>query len=416
MDYFQAREKLKVEYIKIGFELVEDSNDGLTFQNDPPSPSTKFVIPREDIENYAKNTNRISSDFEIIGQNCGIIGRNYREQIITIKAPGSHGTFEPEEISVNYYFERPDGSELIAEIGPASNFILDLLRFDDAYIDKCLKKIFKKLMMREIDYIYWNDIAYRPPTIKISDLKMDFIFRAKQKSSAIINSCIFAFAEKKRICLYPVEKFQNSDLKIDPLDYRPKINSCKIQIQMEALNPEMVRIYQRGVIAEDPFIKFLSFYQILEYCFQPNITTKLHNSIAQIIDQGVSPDTPEFIIKEIKKSKYETNEKNMIRQLLEEIISPIELIEFIDSYQNYLKDNIYNLRILGSTTVSNHPDLVVGHAANRIYQIRNALVHFTNSRNGKEKYVPNKINEIMLLQEIPLVQFLAEKAIYKFIH
>jgi hypothetical protein len=39
------------------------------------------------------------------------------------------------------------------------------------------------------------------------------------------------------------------------------------------------------------------------------------------------------------------------------------------------------------------------------------LVHFSDDQEGKEKYVPTVNNEKTLRQEVPLVQFLAEKAI-----
>jgi hypothetical protein len=274
MEFSQGKVKLKEEYVKIGFNLLEDSENGLVFQ----TSSAKIFIPNVQIEGYAKNLTDIDSNYRIIHENCGIVSKNYREQIINIKTQGIHGIHELDEISVEYSFGE-SGAGAYAKIGPASDFFLDLLRFDNLYVEKFLYKFHEVIMRREKnvnpraykDYIHWNDYAYRPPTIKILDLNEEDIDRAEQKSSAIIDSCFFAFADKKRIILNLVEEYQSAHPTIVPLDYKPIIKGDIVDLPQEVLNSDMVRIYKRGVMAEDPFIQFLSFYQILEFCFRPNM-------------------------------------------------------------------------------------------------------------------------------------------------
>jgi hypothetical protein len=146
---------------------------------------------------------------------------------------------------------------------------------------------------------------------------------------------------------------------------------------------------------------------------QPNIKNKLHKSLSQIINYEASSGMIELIVQEVEKKEYKQEDANMIQKLIEEIIPTEELIKFINDYEAYLKLNIYtgNIKFLESNNISIEPNFIIGHTAKRIYKIRNALVHFSDNDDGKEKYVPTAINEKMLAREVPLLQFLAEKAI-----
>ncbi len=404
--------------------MFEENNDGFIFLVPPfpwsrnPNSVQLYIL---DIKQYVNNINNLMSNYLIINDNCGIISKDYREQLINIKTSGKYGIYPPKEmgeITVSYLFGKPTENGIYAKIGPASCLFMDFLRFDDAYMDKCLEKITKKLIKREIDgdpikSIIWGDEAYRPSTIKIFNLNEKDVESAERSSNNIINICFFKFAQQKRINLDLVKSYKSPMRErplIDPSDFMPPITGNQIDLPSGEYNEDLVQIYKRGIIAEDPFIQFLSFYQILEYYYIPNINDKIYKSISKIVT-GAGTNKQEQVANEI--DRYNKKDKIMIRQLLNEVVEPDELIKFIDSYQKHLKVDIYtkNFNILGSTSISTDPHFVIGHTANRIYQIRNALVHFSDDQEGKEKYVPTVNNEKTLRQEVPLVQFLAEKAI-----
>ncbi len=69
-------------------------------------------------------------------------------------------------------------------------------------------------------------------------------------------------------------------------------------------------------------------------------------------------------------------------------------------------------KVLGQTlTLDLNADQLAPSLANRIYHIRNALVH--NKEGEVARFIPYSGQEEVLLAEIPIVQFLSEQIIIK---
>lgn len=189
---------------------------------------------------------------------------------------------------------------------------------------------------------------------------------------------------------------------------------------------ELVEQYNMASISEEPFIKYLCYYHILEHFYEsvykeeliktvkerltfPSFSIKKESEIIKLIDtikEKIKYDRESFDGDELEALGLVIKKYVKIEDIKDEIenINPI-LVEYYNNKEVKFSNGI--------PVNFNDVDNVYKNIAKRIYFTRNALVHYKSNNFSEKKrglYRPFNDRE-ELLKEIPLIRILAEKVI-----
>lgn len=186
---------------------------------------------------------------------------------------------------------------------------------------------------------------------------------------------------------------------------------------------DLVYHYETAISTENPHLQFLAFYHILEYSFEEVYSKNLIDSIKnKITDPSFSYNKTENIseiIKIIEKSlkkrdlEYNYDELESLRLTLKEYIDIDDLKVQISRYDSNLLDYYSQpVPFLGKYIVdfNANPKETVSKIAERIYKVRNSVVH---SKKGNKFICMPFRHDRQLKMEIPLIRFIAEEVILK---
>jgi len=293
---------------------------------------------------------------------------NYFEHSVCIQQENFKMRKFPRKIPVN---------NLSFEIkSPSENYCLFL------YLSKDLPPLFRDLLRSEIKNsvkknsdIHFKDlinilndkiIKFKTLTIK-SDSFLDY-----KEFLKLADSYLFYCAYSVNSVISRGDPFEKGYEDINFGRYHKST-----EIIEQDLNSELITYYKIAIASNDPFIEFISFYHIMEYFFRK---FKEEEELKFVLKKYIT-------LNDLKK-ELETYEKDYYNHL------QTKRVEFADA--NPIKDeNFYE-------TLSE-----------RIYKIRNSLVHRKESYKEK-KYLPFKkehINE--LRREILLMRTIATQIILK---
>ena len=105
----------------------------------------------------------------------------------------------------------------------------------------------------------------------------------------------------------------------------------------------------------------------------------------------------------------------MLRNVLSAYCDDKDIMEFIQSYEIREKAKVYTEKTDCFGEELEKITLREGHTfgsiAKQIKVIRNTLVHSSDRYERKERYLPSSEADRVLLREVPLLRFLAEKVI-----
>ncbi len=174
---------------------------------------------------------------------------------------------------------------------------------------------------------------------------------------------------------------------------------------------DLVEYYIEGNSARIPKIQYLSFYNVLEYEFD-----KMFYDEQCVAIQNITTD-PKFnhsnlnsykkIIK-IFDSKNKFSERELLAKLIKKYIEVEDFKEFLEANSFYLNNAAYKIKKT-KFSLEDSDDKIREKIRDRIYGIRNALVHSKES--NEEKYLPQEIKNI--IPELDLIKYLAEQIIIK---
>ena len=175
--------------------------------------------------------------------------------------------------------------------------------------------------------------------------------------------------------LFPIIKLTKSKLAKNKID----IKTIKIIPKKEYIN-DVVDYYMLASSSVDPYIKFISFYHVMEYFYNELITPEF-KSLKDVLKKYVNIEELTDTLKKLDSESVSYYQNNMVSFCK----SPV--LQWKDSQG------------------------ICSQIARRIYSTRNALVH---SKGGKdtERYKPYK-DVTSLYKEIPLVRAIAEIIIIK---
>lgn len=182
---------------------------------------------------------------------------------------------------------------------------------------------------------------------------------------------------------------------------------------------DVVDYYKQALASNDPYIKFISFYHVMEYFFDEVFKRKL---VTDLKDKITHPDFSyknedkiydmALFVKNRLRMNDETgqgNELESLKYVLSEYLSIDDLKARIDAIDlnavQYYKNN--KVSFCNAPVISwSDTQGVFTQLARRIYFTRNSLVHSKSGKN-KERYRPYQ-DEKQLQLEIPLVKAVAE--------
>lgn len=236
--------------------------------------------------------------------------------------------------------------------------------------------------------------------------------------SNLKTSFVFDYMYKSKIAL--VEFSNITDM--FPFDMmfserRPvtEINTPPLRYYVE----DVVDYYKQALASRDPYVKYISFYHIMEYFFDEVFKRKVVEDFKNRItdpDFSYKDDNKVYDLAQYVKNRFSSkdipgqgDEKESLKYVLTEYVPVDDLKARIDAIKptaiNYYQNN--------KVSFSNAPPIswndlqgVYTKIRDRIYKTRNSLVHSKSGKNF-QRYRPYK-DENQLQLEIPLVQAIAE--------
>ncbi|MEN6459962.1 MAG: hypothetical protein ABFC94_01145 [Syntrophomonas sp.] len=203
--------------------------------------------------------------------------------------------------------------------------------------------------------------------------------------------------------------------------------SPRNRFDISALDKPPLRIYTNDVVdyyklalsSNDPYIKYISFYHIMEYfydeIFKKRLVDDLKNKITHPTfsykNDDKIYDMALFIKNRLKMNAQDGqgNELESLKFVLSEFINIDDLKKRINDIDETALSYYQETKVpfCNATAISwNDPQNIVTQLAKRIYYTRNSLVHSKSGKNN-ERYRPYE-NEKELQREVPLVKAVAE--------
>lgn len=416
MTFEEAKEELKQGYIKVNLELTDEHAEELFFN----FRSDQFKISKADIEEYNQFATQ-KSDFETQPSECSIVSKNYREQIIANLHPRAR-MMGPR--FWNFHFGVQDGESLYVEVGQCSDTFVNYFRLQEQYLEMCTDgpMRFRARTRNGETFAELKDCLYRPLTIKVFNLKEASIKAATQKSNDIIENCIFTLSSLRENPIelldeWPLRRRRTKTPK--NFEFGQSERNSNLPLPRFKLNSTLVRLHQQATSSDIPSLKYLSFYQILEFHFLSVADENLYNNLTRRINDlkfKTVPNQLDKLIQDVVNHKRENDETEMLKNVIRKFVDENDIIEFITEYEKFLEKKVYTAKrtIFGneiSATALNSGH-VYGNVAKTIKAIRNALVHSSDRYERNDRYIPySKEGTTLLELEIPLIKFLADKVI-----
>lgn len=309
----------------------------------------------------------------------------------------------------------------------------------DNVIKIALKEIKSKMFMHELlaedevyDFSYISDCFWFGEffTVKV-DTEHDIYY---DKLHSISESFLYEIAIKQGDVIFQdsnfgrylnrVNKFfTHSEDGLSQEDY-PEIKKAPYSVY----NPELVRYYLDGLSSGSPSSQFLSYYHILEFFYSKISKLEIKEQLQEmLINPRFSPrneTSVEEIIRVVSKfyvsdSMTSKNEQTTLGLVLRRFIPERSLLESAIITQHGLRMISYYKKTkpcftkeVGSLVNLESDDTGFhGSLQNRIYAIRNAIVHSKDAKH-MSRYIPYDHDGI-LEYEIPLIKCVAELVIQR---
>lgn len=188
---------------------------------------------------------------------------------------------------------------------------------------------------------------------------------------------------------------------------------------------ELTEQYDMAISSEDPFVKFIGFYHIIEHFYDDVYSEEMINNVREIIQHpGFSSKRQKDIVKIVDLIKKKTkqgkeefigNELEALELTLKKFISIQDLVAELNNTDSnivdYYKQHEVSFSRADAVDLTDYQnDKLFKKVAARIYKTRNALVH-SKSNDGRLNergiYQPFK-NKQELTKEIPLMRCISE--------
>ena len=205
--------------------------------------------------------------------------------------------------------------------------------------------------------------------------------------------------------------------------YRKTINDTDVEIipRREYIN-DVVDYYRLAFASTDPYIKYISFYHIIEYFYDEVYKRKMVEALTDNIthpDFSYKNEEKVYEIATFVKNRMRSNDESgqgdeleSLKYVLKEYVEVLQLRDRLRQMDEELELYYQNNKVTfckAPTFSWSDTEGIYTKIAKRIYFIRNALIHSKSGKN-RERYKPYK-DEKSLQKEIPLVRIIAEMII-----
>lgn len=190
-----------------------------------------------------------------------------------------------------------------------------------------------------------------------------------------------------------------------------------VQFPLRTYTSELLAYYHLAFGSDSLILAYLSLYKILEYFFTLSSDRLLHQKMTEKL---VEPDFSHMkakklqeLVRVIRQHDSKLDERRLLKTVLEHYLSTDELRMWISTF-NADNDNYLTTEIAvfaERLKVDTSDDQLFATVANRIYHIRNALVH--HKEGEVSRFIPFSGQEAILHRELPLLLYLAEQIIIK---
>lgn len=208
--------------------------------------------------------------------------------------------------------------------------------------------------------------------------------------------------------IFPDDTLMRRRYSVTPIDTPP----------LRKYTDDVVDYYKLALSSNDPYIKYISFYHVIEYFFDEvfkrkivvDLTNKITHPDFSYKDPNKVYDMAIFVKNRFSmKENGQGDEKEALKYVLNEYVSIEDLKDQITAIDanaiEYYQHN--KVSFCNAPTISwSDSQGVYAKIRDRIYFTRNSLVHSKSGKN-KERYRPYK-DEKQLQLEIPLVKAVAE--------
>lgn len=388
---------------------MKDDDDGVMFDYSNDDDSVTIKLDKKDIENYIKINSLYKKDYPT---ECSLMNDNYREVIIEYIDVIYGFLHHEEEIMIG----KRDNEGIYIRIGPATdNFMMCFLGNDNLF--NYSESGFYTVSNEPIKIL---DFFTRPSTISINNLNILPEENRIRFSDDMFETCLFELAYFKEASINLCKSWDDffTDLDEEDSDLEESQEKESYQLPKVFYNKELTKFYRLGMGSYFPILKFLTFYQVLEYFFIKVSDEELYNKMSyELKDPKFVPKEPYIakLVRIIEEHSKKVDETEMLKNVLKKYIDFTDLKEFIENYEEKISEKIYTKRneVFGEIVdVSLKENHIFGNIAKIIKIIRNALIHSSDRYEGKKRYVPFSQSTEIVEKHIPLLKFLAEKVIF----
>jgi hypothetical protein len=411
MEFKDAKNKIKEEYAKHRITCIDESDKELLLKM---GEKVQLKVCEDDIIQYAKFED-IRLDYQIEPNECSICSTNYRENIVIPLASIRSRAGRLREDKV--VFGEISEDQKYAVISQPSDMFFDVFRFNPDFIYASFRLPMFFPAEPPVETVDIRSKYYRPMTIKVYNLNEHRIQDSISTSTQIIENCLFQLAYLKEAPYWLAEEWPiKRTIFTRGFEFNERFEGWNLPLKGNYIS-DVIKFYQFAVSTDIPELKYLSFYQVLEYFYIPVSNEKLYEKLSNKLKEPRFKYTPSYldqIILEVDDHKKITDEAEMLKNVLEKFIGDKELIKYISSYEAHLKSQIYSKKhnVFGTDVeVQLKTGHVCGNLAKQIKETRNAIVHSSDRLEQKNRHVPFSKTTKSIMQDIPLMKFIAEKVI-----
>ena len=404
----EAKQEIIDKSSELGFTIEEETASGfhLIIENN------KVIITNEDIHEYQIFLNS-KLDYHQTPVECSICSTNYREQVLISIEPTRFRPWMMPFRDSEHVFGVISEDNVYATIGESTTLFANFFRFDPELVRMSQRR--RNLAnQREIT---WDELIRKPLTIKVYNLNDTTIQKAVNKSSKIIEDCLFELSYMKDYSLWLSDNWPYVTRRSLRFSLIPRFRGKNFPLSVH-YNSDLIRLYQYAQSTVVPEAKFLAYYQILEYFFisisNENLYEKLKNRMKDP-RFNLSNKNLESVYNDVRLHRRVSDETKMLQNVLDKFILKKDLIDFINKYESHLKTKIYSNKhnVFGKKgiTVILKEEHVLSKIAVHIKEVRNAIVHSSDRYEGNTRHIPFSKTTKLIEQDIPLLKYLAERTI-----
>ena len=258
-------------------------------------------------------------------------------------------------------------------------------------------------------------------------IKSDYA-KSKEEFQSYAKSFLFNVAYNYDVVFKAVTEIEVLFPQRTSFNRRSIHNITELMAPQISYKEELVEQYYMALVSEDPFVKFIGFYHIMEHFYEEVYNEDIFRSVQNIIQHpGFSSKRTKDIVKIVDLIKKKTRQSKEVFQgselealelTLKKYVDISELIddlnEFDDSIISYYKMSEVSFSKGDTIDLKNIPnEKIYKKLSARIYKTRNALVHSKSNEvriNDRGIYRPFANNK-ELLMEIPLMRYISEAII-----